>query len=78
MRSAPGLAFWCDVTMILCLQKHEITAADDADSRHGDRLGWQTWSSPVTTKPSASQRDAAVSTALHADVSPGLASHDAA
>ena len=73
-----GLALWCDVMMSLCLQKHEIAAADDVDSRHGDRLGWQPWSSPVTAKPSASQRDAAVSTALHADVSPGLASCHAA
>ena len=59
-----------------CLQKHEIALADNADSRHGDRLGWQPWSSPVTSKAAAHQRGVDVSAALHADVSsrcPGTA-----
>ena len=54
---------------MLCLQKHEITTADDVNSGHGDRLGWQPWSSPVISKASAIQRGAAVATALLADVS---------
>ena len=58
-----------ELTALHCLQRHEITMGEDADSRHGDRLGWQPWSSPVASKASASQRAAAVSTALHADVS---------
>ncbi len=55
--------------LLFCLQKHEISAADELDSRHGDRLGWQPWSSPVTSKAPASQTGTAVAAALHADVS---------